>query len=364
MSTQFWSPSFWLPPGVTWEVLEEMKVLNLNHNENENYAEFSDLLYSIPMALGIMVIRLVVEKVILQPLGLYWGVKEVRRPLPAQNRVMEDAFKTSTTVKQNEIKTLSIASGLSEKQIERWFRQKRQSLIPSKLQKFSETGWRFLFYTSMLLYGFYCLIDKPWFWNTQACWDGYPDHKVDNDVWYYYMVELSFYISLSVSQFSDVKRKDFLEMFFHHTITIALIVFSWTTHFTRVGTLVLLIHDCIDPILEFAKMLRYLEFKKICDALFVLFSLVWVITRCGIFPYRILYSTLIDGAQFIEMFPAYYVFNGLLVSLQILHIIWTYMLFKVVHKTLSRGRAEDDRSDSESEPSADENENNDGKKFD
>ena len=94
-----------------------MKVLNLNHNENENYAEFSDLLYSIPMALGIMVIRLVVEKVILQPLGLYLGVKEVRRPLPAQNRVMEDAFKTSTTVKQNEIKTLSVASGLSEKQV-------------------------------------------------------------------------------------------------------------------------------------------------------------------------------------------------------------------------------------------------------
>jgi len=31
--------------------------------------------------------------------------------------------------------------------------------------------------------------------------------QVDSDVWLYYMVELSFYWSLSISQFFDVKRK-------------------------------------------------------------------------------------------------------------------------------------------------------------
>ena len=78
----------------------------------------------------------------------------------------------------------------------------------------------------------------------------YPHHKIDRDVWWYYMIELSFYWSLCISQFYDVKRKDFWEMFIHHVTTIALMAFSWTCNLTRVGTLVLVIHDCADIFLE------------------------------------------------------------------------------------------------------------------
>ena len=49
------------------------------------------------------------------------------------------------------------------------------------------------------------------------------------------MMELTFYWSLSISQFFDVKRKDFLEMMIHHNATILLMMFSWTDHFTRIG---------------------------------------------------------------------------------------------------------------------------------
>ena len=47
------------------------------------------------------------------------------------------------------------------------------------------------------------------------------------------MIELTFYWSLSISQFFDVKRKDFVEMFIHHVTTIALLSFSWTCNLTR-----------------------------------------------------------------------------------------------------------------------------------
>ena len=53
------------------------------------------------------------------------------------------------------------------------------------------------------------------------------------------------------------------------------------------------------------------------------------IFRCGIYPGHILYSTLYDAAGYIEFFSAYYIFNGLLVILQVLHCVWTYFLIKV-----------------------------------
>ena len=56
--------------------------------------------------------------------------------------------------------------------------------------------------------------------------------------------------SLVITQFYDVKRKDFWEMFIHHLTTIALMGFSWTCNLTRVGSLVLIVHDVADIFLE------------------------------------------------------------------------------------------------------------------
>ena len=49
--------------------------------------------------------------------------------------------------------------------------------------------------------------DKPWTWNMLYCWWDYPNHHMDQGIWWYYMVELSFYWSLLITQFFDVKRK-------------------------------------------------------------------------------------------------------------------------------------------------------------
>ena len=108
-----------------------------------------------------------------------------------------------------------------------------------------------MFYTLLLCYGTWCLWDKPWLWDIRHCWYqyqlrcmyvdvncmnaryDYPFHPMPGDVWCYYMLELSFYWSLSICQFFDVKRKDFWEMLVHHNATILLMMFSWTGHFTR-----------------------------------------------------------------------------------------------------------------------------------
>ena len=71
------------------------------------------------------------------------------------------------------------------------------------------------------------------------------------------MVEMAFYWSLFFTQFSDVKRKDFTEMFVHHLATLALLTLSWTTQMHRIGSLVILVHDFADHWMELAKMARY-----------------------------------------------------------------------------------------------------------
>lgn len=54
VSDAFWDPSIWLPPNITWADLEP--------NDTNQYANHKDLLYPIPMAAVVLVIRYFIEK--------------------------------------------------------------------------------------------------------------------------------------------------------------------------------------------------------------------------------------------------------------------------------------------------------------
>merc|ERR1719186_1014553 len=114
--------------------------------------------------------------------------------------------------------------------------------------------------------------------------------------------------------------------------------------------------------MELAKLSRYANFKKCCDLSFVIFMLTWVYTRLGIFPTWIIYSTTIDAAQLVQMFPVYYIFNCLLSILLVLHIIWFYYIAKVAYKSLNTGKTDDSRSGSDSDDEDSEDLPNDEKK--
>ena len=85
-------------------------------------------------------------------------------------------------------------------------------------------------------------------------------------------------------------------------------------------------------------MCKYTNYQKLCDLLFACFALTWVVTRLGVYPTWILYSTTIEAPQIVEMFPAYYIFNGLLSILLVLHVIWTYFILKIIYKAMYSGK--------------------------
>jgi len=283
ISERFWSPAIWLPPNITWD----------SFHSDPGYAQFSHLAFPFPLAVILILVRVLVERLVFTPIGKALNIPDTKYALPQANPGLEAAY----AVHKKNYKTLSKETGLTERQVERWVRQRQMAGRPSPLAKFTETGWRWIFYFTLHMVSVVVMWNKPWVWNTYYCWYNYPFHVVDPAVWWHYMWELAFYWSLFISQFFDAKRKDFWEMFIHHVATLALLILSWTNHMHRMGSLVLLIHDFADHWLEFAKLARYAKYQAVCDGAFVIFSLTWVYTRLAVFPAWICYSTIVEAGQ-------------------------------------------------------------------
>ncbi|KAK3592976.1 hypothetical protein CHS0354_023198 [Potamilus streckersoni] len=341
----FWSEWFWLPKNVTWPDLE-------NKVDGPYYPQVSDMYFPFPLALLIYVIRQIVERYFFMPLGLYLGLKNEKPRQAPHNPVLELAYKKHKNPNAKIIEGLVKQVDKDVRQVERWFRIRRNQDRASTMKKFTESGWRFVFYFSAFVYGIVILWNKPWLWTSRLCWEGFPhEHSLSNTVYWYYLIEISFYWSLMFSQFMDVKRKDFTEMFVHHAATISLLFFSWCANVVRIGAVILVIHDCCDFWLEAAKMAKYVQFHKICEGLFAIFGVLWFFTRLIFFPYKAIFSSMFESTQIVGFYPALVFFNGWLLTLLILHGFWFSLIVKVTYKAFtSTGEIEGDvRSSTEEE---------------
>ncbi|XP_050302101.1 ceramide synthase 6 [Anthonomus grandis grandis] len=348
----FWSPSIWLPPNTTWADIAPDSSKEIQH------ADYRHLWFPLPMALVVLLIRYLFEKYWFAPVGVSIGIKSTRPKKAPSNEVLEKAYAQSKKWKHKHVQGLAKQLDMSERQVERWLRLRKSQNKPSTLTKFCENAWRCTYYTFSFCYGITVLWDKPWLWDINECWNGFPHQSVSNDIWWYYMYSMAFYWSLCVSQFFDVKRKDFWQMFIHHIATILLMSLSWIVNVFRVGTLVLVVHDLADIFLEGAKMTKYAGYQKVCDVIFAIFTVIWIVTRLGFFPFWIIRNTSIDAPKLVPMFPAYYIFNSLLCVLLVLHIFWTYLILKIAYKSLNAGQMEGDiRSSSDDDDISEESNN-------
>lgn len=50
------------------------------------------------------------------------------------------------------------------------------------------------------------------------------------------------------------------------------------------------------------------------------------------------YSSTVEATTILPMFPAYFIFNSLLVLLLVLHIAWTYLILLIVRSSLKSGQ--------------------------
>ncbi|VFV47074.1 lag1 longevity assurance homolog 2 [Lynx pardinus] len=336
----FWWERLWLPVNLTWADLED--------RDGRVYAKASDLYITLPLALLFLIVRYFFELYVATPLAALLNIKEKTRLRAPPNPTLEHFYLTSgKQPKQAEVELLSRQSGLSGRQVERWFRRRRNQDRPSLLKKFREASWRFTFYLIAFIAGMAVIVDKPWFYDMKKVWEGYPIQSTIPSQYWYYMIELSFYWSLLFSIASDVKRKDFKEQIIHHVATIILISFSWFANYIRAGTLIMALHDSSDYLLESAKMFNYAGWKNTCNNIFIVFAIVFIITRLVILPFWILHCTVVYPLELYPAFFGYYFFNSMMGVLQLLHVFWAYFILRMAHKFITGKLVEDERSDPE-----------------
>uniref|UniRef100_A0A3Q1EIX3 Ceramide synthase 2a n=1 Tax=Acanthochromis polyacanthus TaxID=80966 RepID=A0A3Q1EIX3_9TELE len=335
---QIWADWIWFPEGHGWDDLKD--------HDGKVFPKTQDLWATIPIALCFLVIRQIFERTVAIPLASLMKVSDKQRVRASPNPVLESYFcSTSKHPTQSSIESLSKQTGCSVRQVQRWFRRRRNQDRPSKVKKFREASWRFTFYLLAFFAGLAVLVDP----------------LLPSQYWYY-MIELGFYISLLFSVASDVKRKDFKEQIIHHVATISLIGFSWLVNYIRAGTLIMLVHDAADYLMESAKMFNYAGWRKTCNFIFTLFAAVFIITRLVILPFWIIHTTWVYPLTLYPPFIGFYFFNGLLFVLQILHVFWAALILRMVIKFLpGNDIVEDERSDKEETESEDEEDERRGK---
>ncbi|XP_060035294.1 ceramide synthase 3 isoform X2 [Erinaceus europaeus] len=323
----FWLEQFWLPPTIKWSDLED-------HN-GLVFVKPSHLYMTIPYAVALLIVRHFFEKIIAAPLARRLGIKEEVRTKFVPNAILENYFKHSASCpSQTDIYGLAKKCNLTERQVERWFRSRRSQNRPCRMKKFQEACWRCAFYLGITIAGIAFLYDKPWVYDLWEVWNGYPRQPLLPSQYWYYILEMSFYWSLLFSLGYDTKRKDFLAHVIHHLAAISLMSFSWCANYIRSGTLVMIVHDVADMWLESAKMFSYVGWTQTCNILFLIFSVIFFISRFIVFPFWILHCTLIMPLYYLEPFFSYIFLNLQLMLLQGLHVYWGYFIMKMLKRCL------------------------------
>ncbi|CAM9605542.1 unnamed protein product, partial [Phaeothamnion confervicola] len=233
--------------------------------------------------------------------------------------------------------------------------RRRAGLARKRIQKYNEACWRLLLYVFAVALGFWSLREEPFFQDPYGeCWKEWPRQVVPPAVAFYYAFELGLYAHLAVRMCIEVRRRDFWEMAAHHAMTLGLILFSWLCSMSRVGALTMLLHDLSDVPLELAKLFNYAKANKrfpharhAADGVFFLFAATFVMTRLYLYPKYIIYTTSVLLLRHIGWCNTIYFYNALLGGLQLLHIFWAGLIFRMVYLFLVKGVEKDVRSDTD-----------------
>eukprot|EP01112_Ceratiomyxa_fruticulosa_P001929 TRINITY_DN1207_c0_g1_i4.p1 TRINITY_DN1207_c0_g1~~TRINITY_DN1207_c0_g1_i4.p1 ORF type:complete len:463 (+),score=87.60 TRINITY_DN1207_c0_g1_i4:272-1660(+) len=146
----------------------------------------------------------------------------------------------------------------------------------------------------------------------------------------FYLVQLASYLEKLIIHLPQFEDKEYVQYTVHHVFTILLIYGSYALGFTRIGFIIMILHDINDVPLQIAKVFNYKygEKSRMRNVMFYVFALSYLITRLVVFP-TIVYSTyhltgLVPYMQYLWAFK---------LVILVLNVIWMLAIIKVALKT-------------------------------
>lgn len=208
------------------------------------------------------------------------------------------------------------------------------------LQKFRGSMWRLIVYTFMSLYGLIILFDKEWILHPYSYSKGITKQHLPNTIRLYYYGEIVHYVYSLYLLFAEPMLKDFYQMLIHHLVALFLIVGSYYEDQFRFGTVVLILHDISDPLMEYAKICFYLKKQKHADIVFTLFASVFLILRCIFYPSIVILPALLTATKN-HLFCLIHLIILCLFLLFVINFVWCYYILKMAHSFYNKGTIKD-----------------------
>lgn len=225
-----------------------------------------------------------------------------------------------------------------------------------KLGKFQESAWKCIAYIALTAGSTYAMSNETFWWDVPELWthcNGLPcQYEASARIKFAYALDMAYYMyAIPYCIMFETKRKDFWATMLHHLVTVTLIGYSYALGFTKVGVLIMFLHDICDSPLEMAKLAKYAGQETLTNILFVLFTIIWLSMRVIYFPVWVIWSVYWDSFTSVvgdtghTKFPHWELFTGMLTTLWVLHLYWTYVILQIAAAAVMQGSASDTRED-------------------
>jgi hypothetical protein len=246
-----------------------------------------------------------------------------------------------------------------------------------RMATFGDFSFRLMFRSLASIYFVYFFYNAEWSSasDTRFLWKDYPFQEQSPAMIWYYLIQATFVLEISISlimqsfvvvfqhpfrstenrlvspisiQWSKTCKGDFREMAIHHLITTSLVMGSSYQRFTRVGSLIFVIHDVSDIPGIVAKLANSVKYKATAGASFAMTIICWYALRLHILPFTVLRSILYESHLIIpgvdEIYHRVYthgIFTYMIAILIVLHAVWFLMFLKIAYAFTFKGEMHD-----------------------
>ncbi|KAL7054963.1 hypothetical protein AAHC03_024394 [Spirometra sp. Aus1] len=239
------------------------------------------------------------------------------------------------------------------------------------VQKFPECFFRSIYYICITCYGVqtiylsgrHVFFQEPCAgFDSNIDLDQYFSQPMPTDILILHWVQFSYYLAnVYMVQFLDTVKKDTGLLMIHHIVTLLLIGSSYLARYVKAASVVYLLHDVSDAILESGKLLIYYNGREckshpwgelISTSMFVAFTCSWFYLRIYLFPLHLLHA--VNWCAYLKrdfmILNFYLLFNFLLVALFTMHLVWGWFILRMAFRLVmgQSSRLEDIREEEES----------------